>query len=360
MHIGPTTDQINLRDNVREILAAVCPLTLTRRAYTDSLSWQHFWKQAVGLGWTSLARRGFENNLELGTLDLILTLESFGAVLAPIPFLSSVGLAAGAARAGGAAMNTVLSEIDSGSVATLAAQPTYRRFAGAPMRFRDKRIQGTALAVPDAVHADLIVLLCTTGRGVAVAAVRLGDGVTVSPVDSADPSRPLATVTLDAAPVSIAPVSIRAAIGPATLAVAAELLGVAQGALDLAVEHARNRRQFDRPIGANQAVKHALADCHVAVERARSLTYLAAARLDSAAPVPDQVWGSCLLAKAAAGDAALSCARTAVQVFGALGQTWEHDIHLYLRRAWVGAAQFGDSSSLYAQVGQRFLNGAPQ
>ncbi|MCV7092942.1 acyl-CoA dehydrogenase family protein, partial [Mycobacterium interjectum] len=122
------------------------------------------------------------------------------------------------------------------------------------------------------------------------------------------------------------------------------------------VEHAKARRQFGAPIGAFQGIKHALADNHVAVERARSLTYAAAARL--ADPDEGDAWTAAALAKAAAGDAAVTCARTAVQVHGALGQTWEHDIHLYVRHAWQGAALLGDSRALYHEVGRRFAGGA--
>jgi alkylation response protein AidB-like acyl-CoA dehydrogenase len=93
------------------------------------------------------------------------------------------------------------------------------------------------------------------------------------------------------------------------------------------------------------------------VERARGLTYAAAARLGEpgSGPAP---WDAALLAKAAAADAAVNCARTAVQVHGALGQTWEHDIHLYVRHAWQGAAMLGDSRALYHEAGRRFAGGA--
>jgi alkylation response protein AidB-like acyl-CoA dehydrogenase len=357
VEIGPTADQLNLRDTVREVLAVECPPSLARHAYTDPQAWQHLWKLVVGLGWTSLARRGFDGeDLGLTSLDLVLALEACGSVLAPIPLLSSVGLAAGALRAAGDAMGDVLSEIADGTPATLAAQRGHRRLPGAPMALRNGRIQGTAVAVPDAQHAELIVVLCTVGDAVSVAVVRPGDGVALIPAESADPSRPLATVNIDARPERMVPMNTGSALSAAWLAVAAELVGVAQGALDLAVAHARSRRQFDRPIGSYQGIKHALADNLVAVERARSLSYLAAARLDDTT-APDHAAGICALAKAAAGDAALHCARTAVQVFGAIGQTWEHEAHLFLRRAWLGASQLGDSSSLYAAEGQRFLSG---
>jgi alkylation response protein AidB-like acyl-CoA dehydrogenase len=362
MQIGPSADQLSLRDGVREVLAADCPLSLDRLVYDDQLAWHPLWRNVVDLGWTWLARRGYDegaDDLGLTTLDLVLTLEALGSALAPIPFLSSVGMAAGVARAGGAATGALLTAIAGGTVATLAAQSTTGRLPGVTTTLSGGRVRGVATAVPDAVSAELLVVLCADGADTAMAVVPTADaGVVIDQVDSSDPARPLATVTIDAPTDLTVAVEIETALGPALLAVAAELVGVAQAALDLAVEHAKNRYQFDRPIGSFQAIKHALADNQVSVERARSLAYLAAARVDDASVTPAERWRSCALAKAAAGDAALAGTQTAVQVFGALGQTWEHDIHLYLRRAWLGAAALGDSSSLYHLEGSRFMTGA--
>ncbi len=159
-------------------------------------------------------------------------------------------------------------------------------------------------------------------------------------------------------PLAVAPVDLESALTAPWVASAADLLGVASAALHRSVEYAKSRRQFGQPIGAFQGIKHALADNYVSVERARSLTYAAAARLADATTLPTEVWTAAALAKAAANDAAIGCTRTAVQVHGALGQTWEHDAHLYVRRAWQGAAMLGDSRSLYYEVGRRFCGGA--
>jgi alkylation response protein AidB-like acyl-CoA dehydrogenase len=166
----------------------------------------------------------------------------------------------------------------------------------------------------------------------------------------------VADVEIDTEPLATAPVQLESALTAPLIAAAADLVGVASAALRRAVEHAKARRQFGTPIGAFQGIKHALADNHVGLERARSLTYAAAARL--ADPDTGDAWTAAALAKAAAGDAAVNCARTAVQVHGALGQTWEHDIHLYVRHAWQGAAMLGDSRALYHAVGCRFAGGA--
>jgi alkylation response protein AidB-like acyl-CoA dehydrogenase len=136
------------------------------------------------------------------------------------------------------------------------------------------------------------------------------------------------------------------------------LVGVAGAALALSVEHAKTRQQFGKPIGAFQGIKHALADNYVALERARGLTYAAAARLDDPATPIAAGWNAAAMAKAAAAEAAVGCARTGVQVHGALAQTWEHDMHLYLRHAWQGASTLGDSRALYHAVGRRFAGEA--
>ncbi|MGH3577324.1 MAG: acyl-CoA dehydrogenase family protein, partial [Mycobacterium sp.] len=177
-------------------------------------------------------------------------------------------------------------------------------------------------------------------------------------VEGTDPAQPIADVEIDTAPLASAPVDVESALATPLVASAADLVGVAGAAMARSVEHAKSRQQFGKPIGAFQGIKHALADNYVAVERARSLTYAAAMRLDDPATTPAVGWTAAALAKAAAAEAAVGCARIAVQVHGAIAQTWEHDIHLYLRHAWQGAATLGDSRALYHAVGRRFAGGA--
>jgi alkylation response protein AidB-like acyl-CoA dehydrogenase len=231
------------------------------------------------------------------------------------------------------------------------------------MTLRGGRLRGRAVAVPNLSRAELIVTLARTDASVVVAVARCdsASGVTVLARESTDPAQPVADVEIDAEPLATAPLKsggVESALTAPLVAAAADLVGVAGAALHLSVEHAKTRRQFGTPIGAFQGIKHALADNHVSVERARSLTYAAAALLADPEATPAAAWTAAALAKAAAGDAATSCARTAVQVHGALGQTWEHDAHLYVRHAWQGAAMLGDSRALYHEVGRRFAGGA--
>ncbi|ORV82265.1 acyl-CoA dehydrogenase [Mycobacterium interjectum] len=352
MDVGLTSEQLSLRDTVRGILRTECPPDAARQALTDPERWRAPWKTVVDLGWTELAAP----DGDYGPVEAALVLEECGAALAPIPLLSSVGLAAGALRSSG--LDAVLADIAGGVVATLAVHAKGSRLPGAPMTLRGGRLRGRAVAVPNLSRAELVVTLAHAEKGVVAAVARCdgAGGVTVLAGESTDPAQPVADVEIDAEPLATAAVELEAALAAPLVAAAADLVGVASGALHRAVEHAKARRQFGAPIGAFQGIKHALAENHVAVERARSLTYAAAARL--ADPDEGDAWTAAALAKAAAGDAAVSCARTAVQVHGALGQTWEHDIHLYVRHAWQGAALLGDSRALYHEVGRRFAGGA--
>jgi alkylation response protein AidB-like acyl-CoA dehydrogenase len=357
MDVGLNAEQLSLRDAVRDILRTECPPDAARQAMTDPERWRTLWKTVVDLGWTELAA---PDASDYGPVELAVVLEECGAAIAPIPLLSSIGLAAGALRTSG--LSSVLTDIAGGVVATLAVHSRGSRLPGTPMTLRQGRLRGRAVAVPNLSRAELIVTLATSGsnpKGVVVAVARCGDGVTVVPAgESTDPAQPLADVEIDAEPLAAAPVDIESALTAPLVAAAADLVGVASAALHRSVEHAKSRRQFGTPIGAFQGIKHALADNYVSLERARSLTYAAAARLADANNATADAWTAAALAKAAAGEAAANCARTAVQVHGALGQTWEHDIHLYVRHAWQGAAMLGDSRALFHEVGRRFAGGA--
>jgi len=363
MDVGLNSEQLSLRDTVRDILRTECPPDAARQAITDPERWRTLWKTVVDLGWTELAAPDATH--DFGPVELAVVLEECGAAIAPIPLLSSIGLAAGVLRGSGPASETgfepVLADIASGVVATLAVHSRGCRLPGPTMTLQDGRLRGRAVAVPNLSRAELIVTLATAGNGddrLVAAVARCGDGVIIHGGESTDPAQPVADVEIDADPLATAPVDIESALTGPLIAAAADLVGVASAALRRSVEHAKSRRQFGTPIGGFQGIKHALADNYVGLERARSLTYAAAALLGDPTTAPADAWTAAALAKAAAGDAAANCARTAVQVHGALGQTWEHDAHLYVRHAWQGAAMLGDSRALYHEVGRRFCGGA--
>jgi alkylation response protein AidB-like acyl-CoA dehydrogenase len=358
MDVGLNSGQLALRDSVRDVLRTECPTAIVRQAMTDPERWRTLWKTVVELGWTELAVTAADSDGSFGRVALAVVLEECGAAIAPIPLLSSVGLAAGVLRLAGPAVDDVLDDIGGGAVAALAVHPPGHRLPGVPMTLQDGRVQGRAVAVPGLPRAELIVTLAGSADGPVAAVVRVGDGVSVHDAECTDPAQPVADVEIDTEPLVVAPVDLESALATPLLAAAADLVGVAGAALARAIEHAKSRQQFGKPIGAFQGIKHALADNYVALERARGLTYAAAARLDDAATPGAAGWNAAALAKAAAGEAAVGCARTAVQVHGALAQTWEHDMHLYLRHAWQGASTLGDSRALYHAVGRRFAESA--
>ena len=124
------------------------------------------------------------------------------------------------------------------------------------------------------------------------------------------------------------------------VAVSAELTGVAQRAMEMAVEHAKEREQFGRPIGSYQAVSHRCAEMLLDTEEARSLTYYAAWTANAE---PESLSLAASMAKARASDAACQVTHDAIQTFGGIGFTWEHDIHFFLKRARVGAQLMGSA-----------------
>jgi alkylation response protein AidB-like acyl-CoA dehydrogenase len=169
-------------------------------------------------------------------------------------------------------------------------------------------------------------------------------GVTKTPVVSLDATRPLTDLTLDAVPGravatgEAAEYAVAAALTAGAGMLASELLGVAQRCLDMTVGYVKERKQFGRPVGSFQALKHRIADVWIAVTQARAAARYAAACLAAGDPdTPVAV----ALAKAACGDAAVLAAQECVQLHGGIGFTWEHPAHIFLKRAKSGSVAFG-------------------
>jgi len=185
MDVGLTSEQLSLRDTVRDILRTECPPDAARQAITDPERWRPLWKTVVDLGWTELATPDAEG--EFGPVELTLVLEECGAAIAPIPLLASIGLAAGVLRAAGPSVAPVLADIAGGVVATLAAHSPGSRLPGATMTLRKGRLRGRAVAVPNLPRAELIVTLAESDDGLvaAVACTRLMTSLLfhVSPLD---------------------------------------------------------------------------------------------------------------------------------------------------------------------------------
>ena len=351
MDVGFSEGQLELRAAVRDVLAKECPPALTRVCLDDPDAWRPLWQTVVGLGWTGLAL--LDDDDGLGVVELIAVLEELGSANAPVPLLSSAGFVGGLLRTAGSEGLRWQEELAGGAVGALAATESEQ------LRLVGSRLTGKVSGVMEATRADFFVVVASTEDGGDVAAiVRPGAGVDPTSADAVDPSRPVSRLALKVDVEATLPVVLPQALAIPLTAAAAELVGLGTRALDIAVAHAKTREQFDRAIGSFQGVKHRLADCYVAIERARSLTYGAAMLITDPGAGIDERWRAAVLAKAAAADAAVESARAGVQVHGALGMTWEHDMHLYLRRAWQLAPLLGDSAMLYRAAAAASLVGA--
>jgi alkylation response protein AidB-like acyl-CoA dehydrogenase len=202
--------------------------------------------------------------------------------------------------------------------------------------------------VSDAARADLILV----ERNGGIVAVERRD-LTITPVAAVDGARQLARIEFaKATPIDA---DLGLAFDRGALAAAAQLVGLARHLIDVTVEYVKLRTQFGRPVGSFQAVKHHLANAHVAVERARPCVYAAAWAIAQRVPERSR---DVSLAKALASDAARLAARTALQCHGAIGYSFEYDLHLWMKRAWALAAAWRDASWHRARVGDFLIDRA--
>src|SRR4051794_38776474 len=346
MRFELTDDQQAIQRTAKEFLADRYPAEEVRRlAIDDERGFtDEQWQAIAGLGWPALVVSEDVGGLGLGVVELAVLQEQLGYALAPTPLLSTIA-AALAISAGASAQQRGewlpgLAEGERrGTVAPLYSS----------LRFDAGAVSGMLEAVPDAEGADLLVLPAGHER-LAVVDLR-GDGVSIEAADGLDPTRRLSTVALDDAP----SIALEGGDGPAlarardviAVAVAAESVGVAQRAMEMAVEHARDRQQFGRPIGVFQAVSHPCAQMLLEVEGARSAVMYAAWALDAS---PDEAPLAAAMAKAYASDAGWRVPAAALQVLGGIGFTWEHDLHFWLKRGRANAAAWGDARSHRARV----------
>jgi alkylation response protein AidB-like acyl-CoA dehydrogenase len=253
-------------------------------------------------------------------IELAILSEELGYACAPTPFLSNAAAGLALAAAG--------SEEQRARYLEACASGEVRGTVGIAAAG-----SGSVPLVPDADGAGFVILI--TGEEATLLA---DDQVTAETSDVIDTTRRYQSV---AAGGEAMPGDVAAARDRISVALAAELTGLGQRALDMSVAYAKEREQFDRPIGAYQAVSHALAGMLYDVEEARSLTYYAAWAADAE---PESLPLAAAMAKARASDAAWQVTKAAIQAHGGIGFTWEHDLHFLLKRARVGGQMFGTAS----------------
>jgi alkylation response protein AidB-like acyl-CoA dehydrogenase len=314
-----TDEQLALRDAVRDLLAKECPPSVVRDAWTSA-------DGRSGGAWDALGAMGAlgalvpegDGGLGLTELDVVLLVEEAGAAALPEPFVEHVLVGA------------PLVASDDEGVASGAVTVT----AGDPL-------------APYAESAHRVVLLAPDPQIVRTANSQFQAETSV------DGSRRLGrfVATTDARPLTRAELST--AFWRGTLGYSAQLVGLARRMLAMTVEYTAERRQFGVPVGSFQAVKHHLADVRIAIEFAAPLTYRAAYSL--ATDDPDAML-HCSMAKAQSADAAGLAARAALQCHGAIGYSFEYDLHLWMKRAWALARTWGDASWHRDRVARRLLD----
>jgi alkylation response protein AidB-like acyl-CoA dehydrogenase len=362
-----TEEQEQLRAAVRRFLTEKSPEPEVRRLMETVPGYDPgVWRQAAGqLGLTGLAIPEKFGGSGSGYVELTVVFEEMGAALLCAPFFATVALAANLLLSidDEIAKADYLPGLASGDViATVAlAEPSGRwDEAGVTLAATGGAgawtLTGEKLYVLDGAVADLFLVVARTPAGVSVFAVERGaPGLTVQPLATMDQTRKQARVRLDATPARLLGAegsgwaAVSRMLDLAAVALAAEQVGGAQRVLDMAVDYAKTRVQFGKPIGSFQAIKHKCADMFLEVESARSAAYYGG----FVAQDVDELPVAASLAKAYCSEAYLHAAAENIQIHGGIGFTWEHPAHLYFKRAKSSELLFGDPAYHRELLAQR-------
>jgi len=316
MNFDLNDEQQEIKRTAHEFLAArFKPEKVRELSEADSYD-DGLWKEISELGWPGIAISEEDGGQGLGMVELTVLLEESGYTCAPSPLLGTAGAALVISAAGS-------DEQRSEWLPKLASGEATGSFGG----FAD----GQSTIFCDLPRADVVVTF--DGEGALLAP---SSEVDFEPFKAIDSTRSYGLVS------EAAGQRLPGDVGPGrdrlTVAIAAELTGIAQRTLEMAVEYARERQQFGRPIGAYQAVSHRCAAMLLAAEESRSLTYYAAWTADAE---PESLPIAAAMAGARAGDAGWEVPASALQVFGGIGFTWEHDLQFWLKRGRVAGRMLG-------------------
>lgn len=359
MNFAFSEEQEFLRETARRFLEDKCPSEKTRALMATGEGFDAaMWSEMAGLGWQSMAIPEEYGGAGFGFLETSVLLEEMGRVLLPAPFISTVILGANLVLAAGSEpqKQSVLPAVAEGTMrlALASTEPSGRwDEMGITMEAQADgagyRLSGTKSFVLDGHTADLLIVAARTEQGVTLFLVPAGSaGIERRVLESMDQTRKLAEVTF-----TNVSVPVDAVLGPvgggwpvlesgyriAAVALAVEAVGGAQKVMEMAVEYAKARIQFGRPIGSFQAIKHKCADMLVGVESAKSAAYYAAWAVSEG---NDEVPVVAPLAKSYCTEQFFSAAAENIQIHGGIGFTWEHDAHLYFKRAKSSEILFGD------------------
>lgn len=320
MPIAISDDHITLGETVADMLAARDARGANRALLeADEETLPDLWDEIVDLGWLGLHVPEELGGSGYGLEELVVVVEETGRALLPGPFAPTVIASAVLLASGDETARKLVRGLTDGSVT-----------AGIGLGGELAVADGTASGTHDAVLGGGLAGLLVLSSGDDVVIVEQGDGVTVDVPAALDPSRRSARVTLDGAAATVVAGAAGHLVDIARLVLSAEAVGVARECTLLAADYAREREQFGRPIAMFQAVKHHCANMSVATEMAAAATWDAAR---AASTGGDQFTFAAAVAATLAAPAADLCANLNTQVHGGIAITWEHDAHLYMRRA---------------------------
>ena len=316
MNFDFTDDQRSIKSTAKEFLAARYKPDKLRELAEAGEYDAAIWDEMRELGWAGIFVDEEYEGQGLGMVELTILMEEMGYALAPSPFLSNAAAGLVIQHAGSDEQKQRwLPGIATGEQPAALGQLK----------------NGSAPLVPDAEEAAVIVLFDgSEARVVERSAAQ------VEKVDTIDSTRRFASVSADGGEALEG--DVEGGLDRAATALAAELTGLAQRTMEMAVDYAKERKQFERPIGAYQAVSHRCAQMLMEVESARALTYFAAYAADSE---PEELSLAASSAKAYASDAGWRVSASSLQVHGGIGFTWEHDLHFFLKRAKTDGHLFG-------------------
>jgi alkylation response protein AidB-like acyl-CoA dehydrogenase len=360
-------EQIELRDSARSFLASQADPAEVRSSMQTPLGYDMaLWRRIAGeLGWPSLHIPETHGGLGLGHVDLAVLLETTGETLLCAPLFSTVALAANTILALGSEAEQArwLPSIAEGSsTATLALTESVGRWDASDIETIATpttdgfRLDGRKSWIVDGHSSDHVLVVARAPGSVGTEGLSVfvvsGDaaGLSRTPLTTMDQTRRLAEIELKGVRVDRDALlgeageawsGLRRGLDWAAIALAAEQVGGAQRCLDMAVAYAKERKQFDRPIGSFQAIKHKCADMFVAIESARSALYYTACVADDG---HDDLARNASLAKAWCSETYFRCAAENIQIHGGVGFTWEYDPHLHFKRARASESGLGDPS----------------
>ncbi|MFH8493301.1 acyl-CoA dehydrogenase family protein [Streptomyces coeruleorubidus] len=331
-----------LRAAVRDLLADHCDAPgVIARIESDAPHNLALWKALTdGMGLAGLLVPEALDGQGATHREAAVVLEELGRAVAPVPYLTSAVVATEALLACGT--DDLLTELASGtSIGALAVALNVAPGAAYKVvRHENGLLHGELTGIADAAVADVLLVPADDGGLYAVDAT----AATVTPQVSLDLTRPLATVTLDGAPGRLlgdAEPAVRRALRAGAGLLASEQLGLADWTLTETVRYLKDRKQFNRPVGGFQALKHRLAQLWLEVAGLRAAARNAADALSTGQDVDVAV----TVAQACAAPVAVHAAEEALQLHGGIGMTWEHPVHLYLKRAKADSVAYGTAGA---------------